>query len=178
MTPRLYVVTGIPASGKSTVGRLLAGRFARSVLIEGDVIRRMVARGRQEMTPEPTREAVDQYLLRLRHISMLADSYVDSRFHTVVEDNIIGGYLAEFLELVRTRPVDVTVLAPDAEVVVKRDVEREKAAYEDETWTPEALDRVLRADTPRCGRWLDTSEQTAWETVDEILSTAEAGEVR
>jgi hypothetical protein len=42
----------------------------------------------------------------------------------------------------------------------------------DESWTAHALDRVLRKETPRVGVWIDSSEQTPVETVDEILTRA------
>jgi hypothetical protein len=38
-------------------------------------------------------------------------------------------------------------------------------------WTVEALDEMLRA-TPHIGLWLDTTEQTVAETVDEIWHRA------
>ena len=36
-------------------------------------------------------------------------------------------------------------------------------------WTVALLDRALRQQTPRLGLWLDTTDQTPEETVDEIL---------
>ncbi|WP_405687468.1 hypothetical protein [Streptomyces sp. NBC_00057] len=43
-------------------------------------------------------------------------------------------------------------------------------------WTVEALDRVLREETPRIGLWLDTTGQTVEQTVDTVL--AELGRAR
>jgi hypothetical protein len=34
----------------------------------------------------------------------------------------------------------------------------------------EALDHVLRSETPRIGLWLDTSNQTPEQTADEIIA--------
>ena len=50
----VVLVTGVPASGKSTVADLLARRFTRGVHVKGDVFRRMVVAGRQEMTAPPS----------------------------------------------------------------------------------------------------------------------------
>ena len=50
-------ITGISASGKSTVADLLARRFQRGVHVKGDVFRRMVVSGRAEMTVSPARAA-------------------------------------------------------------------------------------------------------------------------
>ena len=41
----LLVVTGPPGAGKSTVAAMVAGRFDRSVLIEGDSFFGFIARG-------------------------------------------------------------------------------------------------------------------------------------
>ena len=49
----LFVVTGPMAAGKSTVGELLAASFVRGVHLEGDIFRRFIVSGRQEMTREP-----------------------------------------------------------------------------------------------------------------------------
>ena len=49
---------------------------------------------------------------------------------------------------------------------------RPKTAYGPD-WTVRDLDKLMRTDTPRdIGLWLDTSQQTVDETVDEILSRA------
>jgi hypothetical protein len=67
----------------------------------------------------------------------------------------------------RTSP-HVVVLAPRPAAVAAREAGRAKKAYD--SWTVETLDAGLRNDTPRIGLWLDTSDQTPAETVDEILA--------
>ena len=49
----VFLVTGIPAAGKSTVADGLARRFARSVHVRGDEFRRMVVSGRVVALSEP-----------------------------------------------------------------------------------------------------------------------------
>jgi predicted kinase len=168
-TPRLAVVTGICASGKSTVAGLLVRRFDRAVLLDGDVIRRMVVTGRAEMTPDPSEEALAQYGLRLRHLAALADSYAEAGFTVIVEDNIFGAHLKTFVDRLATRPVHVVVLVPEPAVVARREAARDKAAYGLFGWTPESLDHALRTGTAPIGLWLDTSRQRPEETVDEIV---------
>jgi hypothetical protein len=53
---------------------------------------------------------------------------------------------------------------------VAREAARAKDSYD--AWTVAQLDQGLRNDTPRLGLWLDTSDQTPAETVDEILHRA------
>ena len=47
--PRVILITGIMAAGKSTVAQHLAERLPRSVHLRGDVFRRMIVGGRAEM---------------------------------------------------------------------------------------------------------------------------------
>jgi predicted kinase len=83
------VVTGPPASGKTTVGRLLAGHFSRGVHLEADVFRRNIVSGRAEMTPDASPEALEQLLLRYRLGAVCADAYFEAGFTVVLED-VIG----------------------------------------------------------------------------------------
>ena len=62
----LYAITGVMAAGKSTVAELLAQRFEKGVHLRGDVFRRMIVSGREEMCAEPSMEAVRQLHLRYR----------------------------------------------------------------------------------------------------------------
>ncbi|WP_228972954.1 AAA family ATPase [Streptomyces sp. DH12] len=168
--PRVVVVTGIPGSGKSTVGALLARRFEPAVLIEGDVLRRMVVTGRAEMAPDPSPEALRQYGLRLNHLALLTRSYAAEGFTVVAEDNLLGEYLERFTGLLAdVRPCHVVVLAPGPEAVLRRDAGRAHQAYDGPGWGARELDRVFRRDTARIGLWLDTGGQEPEETVREIL---------
>ena len=45
----IYLITGVMASGKSTVAERLATRMEKGVHLRGDVFRKMIASGREEM---------------------------------------------------------------------------------------------------------------------------------
>ena len=169
--PRIFLLTGVPGAGKSTVAELLAGRFDRGVHVRGDVFRRMIVSGRVEPTPEMGQEGLDQLRLRYRIAAAVADAYVDAGFTVVAQDVIVGGLLEEALGLFRRRPLALVVLAPTREAVAARAGARAKNAYG--AWSVDALYDVFERETPRVGLWLDTSEQTPKETVDEILARAE-----
>ncbi|MFD0889593.1 hypothetical protein ACFQ08_34080, partial [Streptosporangium algeriense] len=124
--------------------------------------------GRADMTPEPSAEALAQLRLRHRLTAATCDEYFTAGFTVVAQDVVLGEHLAEMTRLVRARPLLVVVLAPRAEVVEAREAARAKDAYVH--WSAGPLDAVLRERTPRLGLWLDTSEQTPEETVEEILA--------
>jgi predicted kinase len=166
--PSAFLVTGISASGKSTVGQLLAEQFPRGVHVRGDAFRRSIVRGREEMTDEPTDEALRQLRLRYHLMASTADTYAEHGFTVVAQDVILGPVLAEVIQMFTTRPLGVVVLAPSPEVVHARERGRAKDGYH--SFTPEQLDASLRRETPKVGLWVDSSTQTAVETVAEILA--------
>lgn len=166
----VILVTGIQAAGKSTVAQLLAERLPQSVHVRGDLFRRMIINGRADMTPEPSDEAVRQLRLRYRLAAMVSDAYFHAGFTVILQDIILGGYLAEMTAMIRSRPLHVIVLAPQISAIAAREQSRRKTAYG--VWGIKQLDDLLRHETPRLGLWLDTSNQTAAETTDEILSRA------
>ena len=167
------IVTGISAAGKSTVAQLLAERFERSVHVKGDVFRRMIVGGREWLGGRHhSEEAVSQLRLRYQLSAHVADRYCEAGFTTIVQDIIIGSYLAEYVDFVTSRPRRLVVLAPSAAVIAQREVGRTKVAYTGPVTAAE-FDASFRAETPRIGLWLDTSEQAAEETVDEIIARAD-----
>ncbi len=166
----MVLISGIMAAGKSTVAEGLARRLPRSVHLRGDVFRRVIVNGRADMTAEPTDEALRQLRLRYDLAASTADRYAAAGFTVVLQDVVLGADLPAMVGRIRHRPLAVVVLAPRAEVVAARERDRPKTGYGD--WPVADLDAGFRADTPRIGLWLDTSDQTPDETVTEILARA------
>jgi len=170
----VILVTGIQAAGKSTVAQALAERLERSVHVRGDLFRRMVVNGRVDMGPaDPPAEAIRQLRLRYALAAKVTDGYAEAGFTVVLQDIVIGPYLAEMVEAIQTRPLHVVVLAPRPEVVRAREEARGKVAYKPGDETAAQLDAYLRRETPRLGLWLDTSELAVRETVEAILEWIE-----
>lgn len=171
----VILVTGIQAAGKSTVAQALAEKLERSVHVRGDLFRRMVVNGRVEMgSANPPSEAVRQLKLRYQLAAAAADGYAHAGFTVVLQDIIIGSHLTEVVSALRTRPLYVVVLAPRADVVERREADRQaarrKTAYKPGDQSVAELDALFREQTPRIGMWIDTSDQTVEQTVDEVLA--------
>jgi len=168
--PRLFLITGIMASGKSTVAQLLAERFDRSVHLRGDVFRKMIVNDRVEVKPDANADGLEQLRLRYRLTAQAADGYVGAGFNVVVQDVVVGRMLTDFLSYIKHRPLYVVVLCPSVAAVEEREARRSKKGYG--LWTVPQLDEVLRKETPELGLWLDSSDWTPEETVSRILERA------
>lgn len=166
--PPIYLLTGIQAAGKSSVAEALAARVAGpSVHVHGDQFRRWIVNGRVEMTPNPTPAALDQLQLRHRLTVAACAEYTSAGFTVIAQDVILGPQLRYMVDRLAGGPLHVIVLVPRPDVIAAREAGRAKQSYG--RWTIEVLDRGLREETPRLGLWLDTSELTIEQTVEEIV---------
>ncbi|HKD41491.1 MAG TPA: hypothetical protein VKB87_14510 [Myxococcaceae bacterium] len=91
----IFFINGTQGAGKSTVARLLAGRFDRSVCIDADDLLRLVVSGAAPLEPPLTPEAARQLRLRARVASRLADTFFEAEF-TVIIAEILAGRLDHF----------------------------------------------------------------------------------
>jgi predicted kinase len=168
LSPRIILITGNMAAGKSTVAQALAERLPRSVHLRGDLFRRMIVNGQAEMSFELSAEAQRQLTLRYQLAAQAAKTYVQAGFTVVYQDIIIGTALAEMAQTFSDFRLTVFILCPRAEVVAARESSRSKTGYPNDA-AIRAFDHVLRQETPQIGHWLDTSDMTVDETVDAIL---------
>lgn len=166
----IYLITGLMASGKSTVAELLAKRLEKAVHLHGDVFRKMIVSGREEMCETPSEQALSQLRLRYRLSAEAAKVYHEAGFSVILQDNYYGQELPEMVLLLQPAPVCIIVLAPDANTIQKREQKRGKVGYAG--FTVNALYQSFLEETPRIGLWIDSSNQTPEETVDQILKEA------
>ena len=174
--PHLILVTGIMASGKSSVAQRLAERFTRSVHLRGDTFRTMIVHGRAERKVPLDDEAYRQVELRYAIAADAAAHFLGAGFTVVYQDVVIGEALRRVARDLARHRLHVVVLCPRADVVVTRDRSRHKRAYAD-FGLVDHYDRVLREGTPRIGRWFDTSDIEVEDTVLEILADLEGARV-
>lgn len=163
----IYLITGLMASGKSTVAELLAKKFNKSVHLRGDNFRKFIVHGRVDMSAEPTEEALAQLDLRYRLTAQTAKAYHAEGFAVVVQDNYYGDRLPYILGLLEPDETRVIVLCPDVNTIWEREKARGKTGYG--AFDIDALYREFMDTTPRLGTWIDNSAETPEQTVRRIL---------
>ncbi len=165
--PSIVLITGVMAAGKSTVAQGLAESLPRSVHLRGDVFRRMIVRGRADITPDLAPDARTQLDLRYGLAVSAARQYVQAGFTVVYQDVLLEEDLTRAVRGFSDLPLYVVVLCPPPAVVAAREAQRGKRGYGG-GWTVPDLDASLRR-SPRVGWWVDTGALTPRETVEAIL---------
>jgi hypothetical protein len=163
------------------VSELLAQRFEHGVHVRGGQFYRWAVRGWVHAGDADEAEARRLLDLRYRLSSQVADEYASAGFTTVVQDNIYGADVERWLDRIFCTPRHLVVLRPRVEVVEARDAKRQrtlgKVAYRG-GYMPAINDRHVAGTRRDLGLWLDTSDQTPEQTVEEIIERAQEARVR
>ena len=165
--PEIWLVTGIPGAGKTTVARALAERLERSAVVEGDTLRNWVVRGGAWPADGALEgEAERQYELAVRNMCLLARSYAEGGFTPFLDLVVVTRYhLEAFRGYLRGARLRLVVLAPGVEVTLERD--RARGGKSGDGWSH--LDTAMREELAGFGVWVDSSTLGVEETVDAIL---------
>lgn len=167
-SPRIFLITGIPGAGKTTVSRLLAEQFPRGVHIEADALHKLIVRGALWPNEEPRDDAKRQLEMRALNAAMLAANFFDNDFTVVIDDIIVGkDRLSIYEDYLGDRALSLVVLAPPLEVALSRDTTR---GYKNTDGIWAHLDAEQREKLGDVGRWLDNAHLSPEETVASILS--------
>ncbi len=171
MTSSLLIVTGPPGSGKSTVSGMVADRYERSVLVEGDVFFGFLARGAiQPWLPESN----EQNEIVTRAAAAATGRFAREGYATVYDGVVGPWFLPVFAAATGVDSLDYVILLPSVECCVERVATRDGHGFTDEAATRQMHAGFARAEVDDRHVLVDPSDRPE-QVVDTVLAARARG---
>ena len=173
--PEVLILTGPPASGKSTVAQALAERYDRVAHIEVDVLRHFVTPTGFIAAGRPGFER--QQALATRNAASLARNFLEERFAVIIDDVVMDqADLSAYVDALKPAAfaVHFVRLLPRLDVCLQRNAGREEGRM-----LPERIEKVWRdfeAARAFAGATIDSSDLSPYATADRLQALTTSGE--
>jgi chloramphenicol 3-O-phosphotransferase len=170
----VWIITGGPGAGKSTVSRALLQRFPFGLHLPVDDLRELVVSGIAHPSLEHRPEAVRQFALARRTAAHHARLYAEAGFAVAIDDVLWPQDADVFLEKLIGLTVRLVLLAPGLETALARNAARTNKTYDTALLVPlmEVIHPSIAPEDYHAQGWmvLDTAELTLEETVNALLA--------
>lgn len=175
MPQPIFIISGVPGAGKTTVAIRLVQRFPFGLHIPVDDLRLWVVSGHAAPVPTWAEEMGRQFRLSRHSAALTARLYTDKGFAAAIDDVIPPhDYPSDYAPHLESYQVHKILLLPDLETTLQRNLERTNKDFDTGilTKTIRGLYSELQAEAKNLTDWLvvDSSAMNDIETVDFILS--------
>jgi predicted ATPase len=164
----VWIISGVPAAGKTNTSKALASTFDRAAAISRDELQAQIISGNVWPDGRPTSEADLQIDMNVRNQCALANSYLHHGFVPVCEDVVGKQQLDIYQSKLKTSAVYLVTLNPPYAIVRQRDADR---PAEDRFANPARWNLLYQyTETLNgVGLWFDNSNMTVQQSVEYIL---------
>jgi predicted kinase len=174
MNSPIFIISGVPGSGKTTLSGTLLKRFPFGVHIPVDDVRALVVSGISHPVPKWTDETARQFALARSAAADVARRYVQAGFAVAIDDVILHEpAIHDLMSALAGLNVHRIILQPPVETALARNRQRRSKSF-DPSILEDTIHMLYGASTQidfASSGWLvvDNDAQSVDETADEIL---------